>query len=182
PDPRYWEHVARAKRIRQAVGEMKQSLAQKLPGSEEAQQLGRELRARERRLMRLVDHYVLDYNDVVTADGGVTEAALKTGGSLAMGTITPPVSPEMPPSRPLPPLPPPAQRRPAVAPYATGLDSQGCINSHKRHEQYVRSAATGDAGAADGRDRPAPRPWWPGLFAARGVRAVVPPALVPLAE
>ncbi|KAJ1828543.1 hypothetical protein LPJ70_007220, partial [Coemansia sp. RSA 2708] len=105
PDPRYWEHVAKAQKLRSGVRELRAQLAQG-----DSWRLGRELRARERRLMRYVDHHVLDYDDVLRADA---RRKAELARNLELGTISPPISPDLAPDRPLPPLPPGAEKHPA---------------------------------------------------------------------
>ncbi|KAJ2789223.1 hypothetical protein H4R20_007219, partial [Coemansia guatemalensis] len=106
-DPKYWEHVAKARKVHRTVAELKQGLTQKQKQGEdeEAQKLHREVRARERKLLRIIDHYVLDFDDVVRGKGDEKSKA-SGSSSMELGTITPPVSPDMAPDRPLPPLPP----------------------------------------------------------------------------
>ncbi|KAJ2296498.1 hypothetical protein IWW55_005078 [Coemansia sp. RSA 2706] len=105
PDPRYWEHVAKAQKLRSGVRELRAQLAQG-----DSWRLGRELRARERRLMRYVDHHVLDYDDVLRADA---RRKAELARNLELGTISPPISPDLAPDRPLPPLPPGAEKHQA---------------------------------------------------------------------
>ncbi|PIA15705.1 hypothetical protein COEREDRAFT_102753 [Coemansia reversa NRRL 1564] len=233
-DPKYWEHVAKARKVHQTVAELKQGLTQKqkLGEEEEAQKLHREVRARERKLLRIIDQYILDYDDVVRVKKDEKHKA-SGNSSVELGTITPPVSPDMMPDRPLPPLPPGAeeekqrmaaaevdqQKRLAEAEKklaiqakkqrmgagqlaesaqrtqpqskqlpppppkagnldvvrrnnstAAALDSQGFINSYKKHERYANSDARRDV-SGETQEKPKARQLlWTGLFGSRNVR------------
>ncbi|KAJ2609210.1 hypothetical protein H4S08_004145 [Coemansia sp. RSA 1365] len=232
-DPKYWEHVAKARKVHQTVAELKQGLTQKQKlGEDETQKLHQEVRARERKLLRIIDQYVLDYDDVVRVKKDERHRA-SGNSSVELGTITPPVSPDMMPDRPLPPLPrgaeeekqrvaaaeadqqkrlaeaekklavqakkqrmgaeqsaEPAQRTqpqtkqlPPPPPKAgnlgelrrnnttaAALDSQGFINSYKKHERYANSDARRDVNG-EPQEKPKGRQLlWAGLFGSRNVR------------
>ncbi|KAJ2359416.1 hypothetical protein GGF43_000035 [Coemansia sp. RSA 2618] len=126
-DPKYWEYVAKAQKIRTGVTELKQTLALKHDNDGvELQRQRKELRAQERKLMRYIDHHVLDYDDVIRAvtrgsvDGrnsrraSVADSKCESKPAPAhhveLGTISPPTSPDLAPNRPLPPLPPGAEQ------------------------------------------------------------------------
>ncbi|KAJ2082138.1 hypothetical protein H4R24_001834 [Coemansia sp. RSA 988] len=222
-DPKYWEHVAKARKVHRTVAELKQGLIQKQKQGEEeeAQKLHREVRARERKLLRFIDHYVLDYDDVVRSKEDESKAA---GSSMELGTITPPVSPDMTPDRPLPPLPPGAEEEkqnlaveetekklaiqakkqrmvgeqspqelpqraqpptkqlpppPGVAhgremrrnnTAVAALDSQGFINSYKKHERFANSDARRDVSGEPREKSKARQLLWNGLFGSKNVR------------
>ncbi|KAJ2738689.1 hypothetical protein H4R23_000978 [Coemansia sp. Cherry 401B] len=194
PDPRYWEHVAKAQKLRSGVRELRAQLAQG-----DSWRLGRELRARERRLMRYVDHHVLDYDDVLRADA---RRKAELARNLELGTISPPISPDLAPDRPLPPLPPGAEKHPAEKAQAdrfhaprpremaagpplyvsgalpptpaetasgTRLDSQGFINSYKKNARLAEAG-----GSNPGREKSKGRQLWTGLFGSR-IRPVESP-------
>ncbi|KAJ2781565.1 hypothetical protein H4R18_002797 [Coemansia javaensis] len=197
PDPRYWEHVAKARRVRRLVADLRQQLALKEQAGEDTQRLGRELRGRERKLMRIVDHYVLDYDDVVGGPepgggAGAPDAKRKggAGGNPGLGTITPPTSPELAPSQAPPQMPaapqPPAPAAPGTGPQGraqglaaagTGLDSMGCIVSQHKYRQLAGDAAAHKAAAAtDAKERSVGRALRMGLLGIRNVRPLAPSA------
>ncbi|KAJ2306198.1 hypothetical protein IWW52_006268, partial [Coemansia sp. RSA 2704] len=154
PDPRYWEHVAKAQKLRSGVRELRAQLAQG-----DSWRLGRELRARERRLMRYVDHHVLDYDDVLRADA---RRKAELARNLELGTISPPISPDLAPDRALPPT-------PAETASGTRLDSQGFINSYKKNARLAEAG-----GSNPGREKSKGRQLWTGLFGSR-IRPVESP-------
>ncbi|KAJ2003489.1 hypothetical protein GGI04_002004 [Coemansia thaxteri] len=157
PDAAYWANVARARDIRHRMLLMKNSLAHARRSAASSQldadvrRLGAEVLALERRLMQLVDRYVLSYDDVVGAGAG------------GLGALSPPTSPGAAPERPLPPTPAPA---PAVA----ALGSQAFINSYK---QSPGCRLPPDEPSAESRAAPRRLPWG-GLFGKSNVRPAAP--------
>ncbi|KAJ2654958.1 hypothetical protein IW148_006221 [Coemansia sp. RSA 1199] len=188
PDPKYWEHVAKAQKIRSGVTELKRSLGQRASG-DEVQRLSKELRARERKLMRYIDHHVLDFDDVLQpsmiADNasdkrkpsghieqGIADNASdrrKPNGHIELGTVSPPISPDLGPNRPLPPLPTATQpQKPPVPQKHTqrtaALDSHGFITSYKKNAQLART----ESQVA----KPKSRLLWTGIFGAKNIKPV----------
>lgn len=95
PDPKYWEHVHQAQDIRQRMAQMEKYLVrlQQSPVSSQryndTRRISSEITACERKLMRFVDHYMLDYSHVVSAQ-------IKKSDMLqpaVLGTLSPPTSP-----------------------------------------------------------------------------------------
>ncbi|KAJ2451074.1 hypothetical protein EV183_003846 [Coemansia sp. RSA 2336] len=181
PDPKYWDHIVRAQQLRSDISELKQRLKARQQGSQEFAKISRELRARERKLMRFIDHHVLNYDDVLSKPKA---SAAKTviNRNVELGTISPPISPSIGPNRPLPPLPPGAEQQmkhkanplPPTPPElaarnrqrsGTALDSQGFINSYKKNTQLATSS-----------DEPAEKPrgrlLWAGIFGSKNVKPV----------
>ncbi|KAJ2850661.1 hypothetical protein IWW36_001705 [Coemansia brasiliensis] len=188
PDPKYWDHIAKAQRIRSDVSELKQSLKHKQQGSEEFSRISRELRARERKLMRFIDHHVLNYDDVLLGKHRAgSNAKTVINRNVELGTISPPISPNIGPNRPLPPLPPGAEQQkkalmasplPPTPPElaaaqsrqrsGSALDSQGFINSYKKNAQLATSSEETSAG----REKPRGRLLWAGIFGSKNVKPV----------
>ncbi|KAJ1742778.1 hypothetical protein LPJ78_001059 [Coemansia sp. RSA 989] len=183
PDPKYWDHIAKAQQIRSDVSELKQSLKAKQQGSQEFTKISRELRARERKLMRFIDHHVLNYDDVLSKPKA-TAAKTVISRNMELGTISPPISPNIGPNRPLPPLPPGAEQKmqqkqkanplPPTPPElaarnrqrsGTALDSQGFINSYKKNTQLATSPE-------EPAEKPRGRLLWAGIFGSKNVKPV----------
>ncbi|KAJ1959846.1 hypothetical protein GGI12_004121 [Dipsacomyces acuminosporus] len=78
---------------------------QQKKSDEEINRLIEEIRLGERKLMRYVNHYVLNYDDITAGD---KPSSVATSKSHELGTISPPMSPSTAPNRPLP-LPPQEQ-------------------------------------------------------------------------
>ncbi|KAJ2264582.1 hypothetical protein EV176_006202 [Coemansia sp. RSA 451] len=167
PDPKYWEHVAKAQKIRSAVTELKQSLGHRT--GDESQRLSKELRARERKLMRYIDHHVLDFDDVVKPSM-ITQDKRKANNHIELGTVSPPTSPDLAPDRPLPPLPrasrtqnpPPVPQKPSH----TALDSQGYITSYRKNTQLAHPNDPSREA------KPKSRLLWTGIFGAKNIKPV----------
>ncbi|KAI9500319.1 hypothetical protein GGI25_001097 [Coemansia spiralis] len=157
-DPNYWHHVAKARDIRSGIFKHRTALSQATAqGSkwETICELQNEVQKLEYRLLRYIDHYVLDYDDVVKS---------------TLGTVSPPMSPqpEEPPefaSGSLPPTPAqqpssiPARRRNTGEP----LDSRAFIESYKKNIRYAEAALEPK--------KPKSRLGWAGLFGSKNVRA-----------
>ncbi|KAJ2496397.1 hypothetical protein GGH96_005863 [Coemansia sp. RSA 1972] len=167
PDPKYWEHVAKAQKIRSTVTELKQSLRRRT--GDECQRLSKELRARERKLMRYIDHHVLDFDDVLQPSMITTG---KANGNIELGTVSPPTSPDLAPDRPLPPLPcaniqpqkpPPVPQK--TMPRTAALDSHGYITSYKKNAQLAHSSESQAV-------KPKSRLLWTGIFGAKNIKPV----------
>ncbi|KAJ2388350.1 hypothetical protein GGI23_006076, partial [Coemansia sp. RSA 2559] len=87
-DPNYWMHITKARSMRTGILAQKQALEKTY---EKADTRGDRIAAlksdivgRERRLLRYINHYILDYDDVLAA---------RRRPSLVLGTLSPPVSP-----------------------------------------------------------------------------------------
>ncbi|KAJ2355332.1 hypothetical protein GGF43_002742, partial [Coemansia sp. RSA 2618] len=169
----YWDYVAKAQKIRSGVTELKQRLALKKDRDGDAfQRLSKLLRARERKLMRYIDQHVLDFDDVIRKTSNADESKPRSKSNVVskattnskthhveLGTISPPISPDLALNRPLPPLPPgveqpkaaklsprfilgplpltPPEKKAAASANDrgwgnTGLGSQGFIHSYKK--------------------------------------------------
>ncbi|KAJ1862991.1 hypothetical protein LPJ73_000630 [Coemansia sp. RSA 2703] len=103
PDPNYWVNVAKARNIRQSIIKLKDYLNYVLQAPASAQRtddyhkVTAEIRARERKMMRYVDHYILCFDDVLLPEHEYQvrqqKYELKHVSSSELGTISPPMSP-----------------------------------------------------------------------------------------
>ncbi|KAI8322998.1 hypothetical protein GQ54DRAFT_310480 [Martensiomyces pterosporus] len=148
-DPQYWANIAKARSIRHSVSKMKDYLARtrQQPGDqqrdEEIRRLMEEIRLGERKLMKYVNHYILNYDDIINPDRGRTKPPAATAGSgenkaavvaqsrprakhHELGTISPPMSPNTAPARPLPPT--PTTPSTAAAPEAGKATKEGDVD------------------------------------------------------
>ncbi|KAJ1934295.1 hypothetical protein GGF37_006419 [Kickxella alabastrina] len=107
PDPNYWVNIHKARNIRESILKLKAFLDRVLQAAPSEQRTSdyhkvtAEIRSRERKLMKYINHYTLNYYDVVS-DRQADEVPVKrTDKSLApepptqieLGTISPPMSP-----------------------------------------------------------------------------------------
>ncbi|KAJ2724028.1 hypothetical protein GGI07_002233 [Coemansia sp. Benny D115] len=109
PDPNYWTNVSKAHNIRQTVMKLKEyqkriEMAQPSPQrNEDYQRVTAEIRARERKLLKYINHYILSYDDVLKmeremAGGGALQKNIKSpqrpiARDAQLGTLSPPMSP-----------------------------------------------------------------------------------------
>ncbi|KAI7827908.1 hypothetical protein BX661DRAFT_198469 [Kickxella alabastrina] len=106
-DPNYWVNIHKARNIRESILKLKAFLDRVLQAAPSEQRTSdyhkvtAEIRSRERKLMKYINHYTLNYYDVVS-DRQADEVPVKrTDKSLApepptqieLGTISPPMSP-----------------------------------------------------------------------------------------
>ncbi|KAJ1880089.1 hypothetical protein LPJ57_002461 [Coemansia sp. RSA 486] len=107
PDPNYWINVAKARNIRQSILKLRDYLNRVLQTpvsaqrTEDYQRVTTEIRARERKLMKYVNHYILSFDDVLLSDQQYQEQEQQQSRhqkhvqnrSMELGTISPPMSP-----------------------------------------------------------------------------------------
>ncbi|KAJ2885314.1 hypothetical protein FB639_001798 [Coemansia asiatica] len=106
PDPNYWINVAKARNIRQSILKLRDYLNRVLQTpvnaqrTEDYQRVTLEIRARERKLMKYVNHYILNFDDVLLPDQQYQEQQsryqkqyLQQSRDMELGTISPPMSP-----------------------------------------------------------------------------------------
>ncbi|KAJ2551593.1 hypothetical protein EV175_003632 [Coemansia sp. RSA 1933] len=95
-DPNYWMHITKARSMRTGIIAQKQALEKTYERADTQGDMITALKddivGRERRLLRYINHYILDYDDVVSP---------RRRTSVVLGTLSPPLSPELSPSRPL---------------------------------------------------------------------------------
>ncbi|KAJ2231786.1 hypothetical protein GGF40_000776 [Coemansia sp. RSA 1286] len=107
PDPNYWINVAKARNIRQSILKLRDYLNRVLQTpvsaqrTEDYQRVTTEIRARERKLMKYVNHYILSFDDVLLSEQQYQEQQQQQSRhqkhvqnrSMELGTISPPMSP-----------------------------------------------------------------------------------------
>ncbi|KAJ1792404.1 hypothetical protein LPJ59_004846 [Coemansia sp. RSA 2399] len=93
-DPNYWMHITKARSMRTGILAQKQALAKTYERADtqgdRITALKSDIVGREKRLLRYINHYILDYDDVLAA---------RRRPSLVLGTLSPPVSPGLQQSR-----------------------------------------------------------------------------------
>ncbi|KAJ2520426.1 hypothetical protein H4217_002044 [Coemansia sp. RSA 1939] len=100
-DPNYWIHITKARSMRTGILSQKQALEKAYERAEangdRITVLKTDIVGREKRLLRYINHYILDYDDVLSA---------RSKHSVLLGALSPPLSPELQPAKSLknPPL------------------------------------------------------------------------------
>ncbi|KAJ1666855.1 hypothetical protein IW140_002488 [Coemansia sp. RSA 1813] len=92
-DPNYWMHITKARSMRTGILAQKKALEMTYEKSETNRDritaLKNDIVGREKRLLRYINHYILDYDDVLSA---------RAKPSLVLGALSPPVSPDLQPT------------------------------------------------------------------------------------
>ncbi|KAJ1889248.1 hypothetical protein LPJ66_008135 [Kickxella alabastrina] len=106
-DPNYWVNIRKARSIRESILKLKAFLDRVLQAAPSEQRTSdyhkviAEIRSRERKLMKYINHYTLNYYDVVS-DKQADEIPVKRNEKslvpepptqIELGTISPPMSP-----------------------------------------------------------------------------------------
>ncbi|KAJ2520992.1 hypothetical protein H4217_001671 [Coemansia sp. RSA 1939] len=99
-DPNYWIHITKARSMRTGILSQKRALEKAYERAEangdRIAVLKTDIVGREKRLLRYINHYILDYDDVLS---------VRSRHSVLLGALSPPLSPELQPAKSLKNLP-----------------------------------------------------------------------------